>query len=333
MRYFITGGTGFIGSWLVARLLRREAETGVLVRCLVRPKSDRRWRSGLPVEICEGSLADPAALVRGVTGVDCVVHLAGAIRALKPAGFFSSNVAGTKNLLDAVNTANPRLKSLVLISSLAAAGPAPSPQQLTEDVPAAPNSSYGRSKLAAEELAGSYTARLPLTILRPAVVYGPRDQGLLNLFRTAARGFQFQISGVNNLLSIIHVDDLVSAILLAAGQPACAGKTFFVCNPEPVYLSDLAALIAQQAQRSLRKIPIPYRIAWAGAALAEALAQLSGTPTILNRDKLSEAVQPYWVASGRRFTQHTGFAAGINLAQGVAATLEWYQQEGWIPKG
>lgn len=78
MKYFLTGGTGFIGSWLAAKL----AESGAEVCCLVRPGSKLRWLEGLPIDLCEGTLFDEASLLKGLARADYVLHLAGAVKAL-----------------------------------------------------------------------------------------------------------------------------------------------------------------------------------------------------------------------------------------------------------
>jgi nucleoside-diphosphate-sugar epimerase len=331
MKYFVTGASGFIGSWVVRRLLDQAGMEGTTeVCCLVRPGSNRRWLRDPRLEIRMGSLEDSAALVRGVEDADCVIHAAGAIKALRADDYFRTNVAGTVNLLEAIATANPRLRRLVLISSQAAAGPAPSAEPLTETAPPAPVSDYGRSKLLAEQAVRRHYAGIPWTILRPAVVYGPRDTALLPLFRLAACGIAPSLLRGTRQFSAVWIDDLVSAILAAAEAPRCAGETFFVSAEEPVNTAEFCAGIARLAGRKPLPLPLPHGIIRIAAAATGLAARIGGRPQMLSRDKIRELSQLYWLASSTRLTECLEWAPQTDLDSGLRATLEWYRAEGWL---
>ena len=143
MKALITGGNGFIGSYLVERLLNH----GYQVKCLVRKTSNLRWIKDLPVEFVYGDITDIGSLLPIVVDVDYIYHLSGALRANKPGEFFRVNHEGTTNLLEASRQRNPALKRFIYVSTQAAAGPSGTGIPLTEaDLPR-PISTYGKTKM------------------------------------------------------------------------------------------------------------------------------------------------------------------------------------------
>ena len=223
LKALVTGATGFIGSHLVEALVQRGAQ----VRCLVRNKSQLGWIKDLPVEFVVGDCQDKQSLQQAVQDVDQVFHLAGATMAVKETTFFEVNGLGTKNLVQACIEHNTRLEKFIYLSSQAAAGPCPSGGKKKESDPCEPVSPYGKSKLLGEELALSHAHELPLLILRPCAVYGPRDKGFLTLFQCLAKNINPCLTGPEQHISLCYVEDLVRAILLAAETQTKSGEIFF----------------------------------------------------------------------------------------------------------
>src|SRR5229473_1597583 len=168
MKVLLTGGSGFLGSWVAEQL----AAEGHLVRALVRPASDRRALEKLPgVQFAPGAIEDRASLAPAVDGVDAIVHVAGIVKARRPADFFAVNTQGTRNLLDAA-LERGGLKRFVYVSSLAAMGPSADGQPVHEGAEPRPVTHYGRSKLEAERSVMAASDRLPVTVIRPPLIYG-----------------------------------------------------------------------------------------------------------------------------------------------------------------
>src|SRR3954470_2428325 len=143
MKILLTGGSGFLGSYVAEQF----TAAGHTVRALVRPRSDKRLLEKLPrVELAPGAVEDRASLGPAVAGVDAVVHVAGIVKARKPADFFEVNAQGTRNLVEAA-LAQGGLKRFVYVSSLAAVGPSPDGKPVHEDAEPRPVTQYGRSKL------------------------------------------------------------------------------------------------------------------------------------------------------------------------------------------
>ncbi|MGB9606740.1 MAG: NAD-dependent epimerase/dehydratase family protein, partial [Bryobacteraceae bacterium] len=215
----VTGATGFIGSHLAQRLVG----LGARVRCLVR----RTSRTGvLPagIELAQGELATGEGLAEAVRGAQLVFHLAGVTKAVSPADYERGNVLATRNLVGALESCEARL---VQVSSLAAVGPSSDGSPLPEDCEPRPVSLYGRSKLEAERavLCSGLAARA--VIVRPPVVFGPRDTDVYQLLRMAARGWLPVTGGPEARFSVIYVEDLVEGLLAAACHESAAGRTYF----------------------------------------------------------------------------------------------------------
>ncbi|NOX37348.1 MAG: NAD-dependent epimerase/dehydratase family protein [Calditrichaeota bacterium] len=328
MKVFVTGATGFVGSWVVAEFIRQYPEAQLV--CLVRPTSNLRWLQHQPVILFTGSLTDPESLLPALEGVDYVLHIAGVTKALHIADYYRGNVAATQNLLEAVYRAAPDVQKVVHISSQAAVGPSPSPEPIDESHPCHPITDYGKSKLESEKIARQWMDRLPITILRPPAVYGPRDTDVFQVFKNLKWGIELKIGGREQWVSIIHVFDLARGIVLAATHPASAGETYFVCNDDVYPWSHITRLLQQIIGKKAVTLSIPYPIAYGAAAIIEAVAYLRRKPTILNRQKMREVRQPYWGISNRKIKQQLGFRQSISLEEGLRQTFQWYLEQGWL---
>ncbi|NIV13398.1 MAG: NAD-dependent epimerase/dehydratase family protein, partial [Aliifodinibius sp.] len=204
MKYFITGATGFIGSW-VAQLVTKKGEE---VHCLVRRTSNLQWLQELPVHYHYGTLADPNSLKEAVENADYVLHIAGVTKALSIQDYYQGNVKATRNLLEVVREVNPKLKKFIHVSSQAAIGPSPTSTPIDENSPANPLTDYGRSKLETEQVVREFMDILPITILRPPAVYGQRDTDVFEVFKNIRYGLNLKVGNTDQLVSIIQVMDL-----------------------------------------------------------------------------------------------------------------------------
>src|SRR5512139_1412868 len=210
MRALVTGGTGFIGSHLAEFLIREGHE----VTCLVRDTTKPGYLEGLPVTMVRGDCTDRDSLTGAVRSADYIFHLAGLTKARREHEFYEVNVKGTENVVRAAQERNAGLKRFVHLSSLAAVGPSSTGRPLAEDCEHRPVSAYGRSKSEAEQVVYGKRNDMPVTILRPPAVYGPRDRDLLLFFKLVNTGFVPHWG--KSYYSFVYVEDLVRALVLSA---------------------------------------------------------------------------------------------------------------------
>ncbi len=326
MKALVTGGTGFIGSHLAEALLKRGDE----VRCLVRKRNDLKWLKGLPVEIVEGDCTDPPSLKKAVLGVEVVFHSAGVTKAMNEETYFEVNARGTENLLHACLEANPSLKKFIYLSSQAAAGPCLNEGLKRESDGCNPVSSYGRSKRAGEEFCLEHTHQLPIVILRPSAVYGPRDRDVYAFFKILSKGVKPAFTNPEQYLSLCYVDDLVQATLLASESPEAGGEIFFISDGEPYRLSQIGDIFEEAMGIHAYRLPVPEWVIRTVASFSEFISRFSKSPPLLNRGKVEEMIQKNWLCDISKAKSLLGFQPRFPLAEGVKITYEWYLKTGWL---
>ena len=313
MRVLITGATGFIGSHLVDTLLRR----GDQVTALVRTPAKARGLEQRGVRLVAGTLSDVLAVGDACRDQDVVYHLAGLVAARSEAEFLKVNRDGTALLADAA--ARRGAGRFVLVSSLAAAGPARPGVPLSGEPVPRPVTAYGRSKLAGEQAVRS--SGLDWTILRPPAVYGPRDREVLKVFQVARTGFAPVFGQGDQELSAVFGPDLAEAIVAAGTSSAAVGKTYYPAHPEIFTSGDMVRTIGRAMGRSVRIIPLPQALARGVLTVTETWARLFNRATILNTDKASEFFQPAWTCDPASLAADTGWKASHDFQTGAEATL------------
>ena len=325
MHVLVTGSTGFIGSHLVAALVAH----GWRVRCLVRATSRREPLAAYAVEYVVGSLQDRQSLPPAVRGVDMVFHLAGATRASVRADYDRINYAGTRHLLEACAAAATPLRKFLYISSIAAAGPSATGRPLTEDDPPCPVGPYGQSKLRAEQAVLAPQQTFPVMVLRPSAIYGPRDTDFFRLFQALKYGLLPCVGRQQLHVDLCFVGDLVRGLLAAAEATRGSGEVFFL-GGSPHTWQELGGEIARQMGTRARHLVLPRHLVLAVARLADAWARLRQRPSLLARDTVIERLQPFWVYDSAKAWHTFGYAPRVALAEGVAETLQWYREAGWL---
>lgn len=322
MRALVTGATGFVGSH-VTEALRRQGDE---VTALARSARKAELLAPLGVRVVPGDLHDAAALTRAVEGQDVIYHVAGVVAARNEADFLAANRDGTANLVAAAERAGrPRF---VLVSSMAAVGPSARGQPHRGNEPPRPVTAYGRSKLAAE---GVVTASsLPWTIVRPPMVYGPRDTEVYKVFRLARLRIAPVFGDGNQELSAVHGADLADALLAVARCAETAGRSYHACHPEVFTSASFVRTVAAVMGSSVALLRIPPSVGRVLLGITETAARLTGQTTILTTDKANEFFQPAWAASPAQLTGDTGWRAARDLRTGLAETYRWYRSAGWL---
>jgi len=326
LKALITGGTGFIGSHLAEALIRKD----VRVRCLLRKTSDLKWLKDLPLEFVHGDYNDKASLKKAVKGIDWVFHLAGVTKAIKEEAYFAVNGLGTENLVHACLENNPHLQKFVYISSQAAAGPNRNRLSKKESDSCEPVSFYGRSKRMGEESVLAHAHEVPVLILRPSTVYGPRDKDFFALFKCLSRRINPCPFGSDQHLSLCYVEDIIQGILLAVESHAKSGEIFFISDGNDYRMEEIGDVIAQAMGITAFRIRIPKKILFGIACFSEYLSKVIEKPLLLNMDKAEEMIQENWVCDIKNAKILLGFEPRVPLAEGARLTFEWYRKEGWL---
>lgn len=327
MKVLLTGANGFVGSHILDLLRARDIPVTVLLRAQANTSLIQRQLSR--VQVVTGGLTDSASVRQALQGATHVIHCAGLTKALRVQEFYEVNQNATRHLVTAINELNPPLERLVLISSLAAAGPANASQPIGEQDAPRPVSEYGKSKLGGEQ-AVRENCRVPFVILRPPGVYGPRDGEFLRLFKAVKSHLLPTIGGDRQALSLVYVKDLAAAAVHCLAHPAAANQTYFVAADEVVTAGQMAAEIARLLQAWTIPLPLPVAGLWPMAAWQELVSHLTGKANVLSFQKLAELRAPGWVCDASRIKRELGFDASVRLQQGVAETLKWYQTEKWL---
>ncbi len=322
MRALVTGATGFVGSHLAAALRQRGDAVTALARSAA--KAEALVRQG--IHVVPGDLHDTAGLARAAARQDVVFHVAGVVAARSEADFLRANRDGTENVLSAAREAG--VSRLVLISSLAAAGPAPRGAPLRGHEAPRPVTAYGRSKLAAEQIVKS--SGFNWSVVRPPVVYGPRDREILKVFRLARLGLAPVFGDGAQELSAVHAGDLAAALIAVATSPATIGGTYTACHPEVFTTAEFGKAIGATIGRSVATLRIPRIVAQAILAVTGTAAHLAREATILTTDKANEFFQPAWTGDPGPLTRDSGWRATYDLVSGLADTYQWYREAGWL---
>lgn len=327
MTALVTGATGFLGGALVAELLAGEQA----VRVLVRDQAKARRRFGETVEIVPGDIGDGCAVRRAVDGADIVYHLAGCLYRPEVAAdvYRRTHVNGVRTLLEACRE-DSRLRRLVHVSTTGVHG-------VTGDVPAgeeapfAPTNPYEATKLEGELLAlRAFRERgLPVSVARPGLVYGPGDLHLLGFFASIDRGLFHVIDGGRALLHPVYVDDVISALLRCAENPAAVGRTYNIAGRRPVSVHELATAAAHALGRELPRGSIPRWLAHLASDVFAVTPGLRGERSPLTASRV-EFLTRSRVYDIRRARTELGYVPRIELEDGMRLTVDWYRGHGYL---
>jgi nucleoside-diphosphate-sugar epimerase len=273
---------------------------------------------------------DRASLDAAVEGVDAVIHSAGLVKAREPAEFAAVNVEGTRNLLEALVATGSTMRRFVLVSSLTAAGPSFDGKPDSPDA-CRPVTHYGRSKARAEEVARSYADRASVVVVRPPMIYGPRDRETFAFFQSIKQRVLPFVGTGRSRMSVIYGADAAAACIRAAEADVPSGSTYFIDDGEIyVWLSMLEEIERAMGRRALVRTGLPMAVARIGAVFSELGGKLSGKAVMFTRDKLNELAAPHWVCNSAAAQRELGWEPKVKWPEGVRLALDWYREKGWL---
>jgi dihydroflavonol-4-reductase len=319
---FLTGGTGFVGSHVARAFLGH----GWRVRALVR-RPDRAGLLPRGVEMVQGDLREGATYADQLKGCQAVVHCAATTRAGGLAEFRRVNVEGTRAIASAAAAACPDAM-FVHVSSQAAAGPCRDGAPVRETDPPTPVSWYGRSKLESE-LALSRHHPGPWCVVRPSIVYGAGDAGLLPMFAVVARGVAPIPARRRRRVQLLAAEDLARVLFAAAQRPDLHGRCGFAAG-DTVTMADLVREVAGLRTPRARTIPLPDLAIRLLGVIGSARGALGRTARPFTRDKAREMLQADWLCDGEPLLRDLQVTASTRWRDGIRRTCRWYVEAGWL---
>jgi dihydroflavonol-4-reductase len=326
-RVLVTGATGFTG----ARLVERLCALGAQVVAVHRRDNIPDRLAGKAIEWLRGEIFDPDVVRAACREVQIVFHLAASYRQAGLADALHRRVhVESTELLAMEMLAQGTLHRFVHVSTVGVHGHVEG-LPADESAPFSPGDIYQQTKAEAELWIRAFAAvqGLPLTVMRPAAIYGPGDRRLLKLFRLAKLPLVPLIGPGRGFYHLIHVDDLVESLLLAAVDPRAVGEIFICGNAEPIRLKEVIREIAGHLGRQPRFIHLPEEPVFLAARLCEGVSKKLGLEPLLyprrvafftkersfNTDKLHS-----WLEFREQYSNRDG----------LLQTCDWYRQNGWL---
>ena len=322
----VTGASGFVGSHLVDFLLSKDHH----VKCLLRSTSSKKWLEGKPVEIINSGLFDKNSLREVLKDADYLFHVAGVVKAKTEEEYYNGNVETTKSLLDVVLEVNPKIKRVMILSSQTACGPSLNGKPCTEETLEHPITRYGKSKFQQEQLAKKYMDKLPITIIRPPAVYGPRDTEIYLVFKTYKYGLMTLIGFDEKLLNLVYVDDLINGTYLAAVSEKAIGQIYFIGTQEYYSWPQVGDAIAKAIGKKALNIRFPHWLVYTVAAFAQLFAMFGKKAATFNIEKARDFVQQHWTCDVSKAVNELGFKQQFSLDESIKSTIGWYREMKWL---
>lgn len=329
MKVLVTGGTGFVGRHLIRALI----EKGASVRMLVRKSSNTDEFRNCAVELVRGDVTNRDSLNGIAKATDIVFHLAamGHVSAVTEAAyktFFDINVRGTQNIVE--ECCRHKVKKFIHFSSTAAMGLINQPV-VDETVLCQPTTPYQRSKFESEKIIEYKFKELgfPGLVLRPCMIYGPGGTGeFLKFCRLIKKGFFPKIGRGKNLTPMVHVNDVVSASILAAGKGK-PGETYLIMSNRSFEMDEIRSLIAKHLGVHKPYIYVPFPVAAIGAYILETVAKLFNfTPVVMSKNIKSTVTDRTF--SIVKATKELGYIPETDLDRGIEETIDWYRKNGYL---
>ncbi|MEM0965038.1 MAG: NAD-dependent epimerase/dehydratase family protein [Verrucomicrobiota bacterium] len=322
----VTGATGFAGGVLTRRLVDSGARPRVLVR-----SGEKFAEKGLSgVDCIEGSITDQSAVNRAVEGVSAVYHLAAVYRegGLDHNVYREVHVEGTRNLCEAALSAG--VKRFVHCSTVGVHGHIEDPPA-DETYRYSPGDVYQKTKLEGEKVALRFQREhgLPVSVVRPAAIYGPDDERLLKMFRLANRDRIVLLGSGEIFYHMVHVEDLATGFLLAGRVPEAVGEAFIIGGDRFLSLNELLKSIAEILGKKGELLHFPAKpFQWAGSFCEGVFIPLGLNPPLYRRrvDFFTKS-RAFDISKAKRVL---GYEPLVTIEDGLAATASAYREAGWL---
>jgi len=327
-KVLVTGANGFIGGFIVEEALNE----GFEVYSSVRKNSDVQYLRNQNTKILEVNYSDVSALAKLIHefSFDYIIHNAGLTKSPDPEELIRINKGLLENIIEAVRSSETKIKKLIYVSSIAAYGPADdlTDGKIMDNSAPTPVTNYGKSKLEAENYL-KQQKDIPYIILRPTVVYGPREKDLLSVFQMINKRIYVQIGLTSQKLTFIYVKDLAKLMIKACTSDK-AQKGYFATDGN-VYTSEaFSGFIKEYMNKWALKVRVPVLLVQGLAYVTEKMAGLWDSYPIFNVDKVNELKAKNWNCDVSNLKNDLDFTAEYDLTKGIPETIQWYKKNKWL---
>lgn len=332
-RVLVVGAGGFAGGYFVEEGLRR----GYEVWAGVRETTSRKYLSDSRIKFLILDFDKPEGLADTLAGAlpdngkwDYIIYNLGATKVLSYADFNRINYEYLREFTSALKDSGKVPDKFLYMSSLSALGPLDEKgyTPYTEDMIPRPNTRYGASKLKAEmwlQMEG-----MPYIIFRATGIYGPRDHDYFLMFKSIAKGFDFGVGFRRQLLSFIYVEDLAAAAYEAL-EKSPVGETYNIAEGRNYSQKEFRDITSRLlGKKVVLPVRLPLWIVKGVSAVAEKIGVARAKPSTLNTDKFNIMKQRNWAADASKAQKMFGFKASVGLEEGIARSLAWYKDNGWL---
>lgn len=324
-RVLVTGGTGFLGSHLVDRLV----ETNYNVRVLARPSSSLEniehhiRRDG--IDVVRGDLTEPDSLRQACQDMDMIFHAAAAVDFSLPKKIFEEvNVQALKSLVRIASRSGVR--RFVHVSSIGFYGW--DKQSIDENMEQHPSNVYEATKLAGEKIVMNAYRNfgLPVSIIEPSFVYGPRARiGVAELFWWVQKKWLPLIDGGKHRLNMVYVSDVVDALILASEKEESIGERFVIGHEESPTYREIMEIVAEVLEVTPPRWSVPYAVAKPVATAIQKCKDILGSRSFHFADYLDYTVQDGVLDIGKA-KRILEYCPKVDLVEGMRKTVVWYQE-------
>ena len=326
-RVLITGASGFLGYHIILAALGKKLE----VYAAVRQSSNVDHLKTLPVKYVfpDYKNVDSLAKLMQENDIHYVIHAAGVTKAVKQKEYDDINAGNSIALAKAaeMNAGKDSIKKMVFISSLAAIGPAQREDDIiTEQTNPQPVTGYGRSKLLAERALSKIN--VPLIVLRPTAVYGPRDKDIFIMIKTLSQGFDPYMGRIPQRLSFVHAGDVADVAVASLFSDATG--IFNITDGNSYTRYQFADIVKKILNRKALRFHIPMPLIKVLAYFLETTNGWINKPSVINREKLHELAAINWYCDISKAKEQLNFRPKFSLTEGLKDSVDWYRENKFL---
>lgn len=317
-KYFVTGGTGFVGHHLIQKLSLQKNE----IFCLYRHKKAHLMNTPA-IRWIKGDLLDSSTYKDALKETDYVIHLAGLLSARRKEDYLRANVDGTASLLEACREVGATLNRFIHMSSIAVVGPNSNGNLLKETDFCSPKSEYGKSKYQAEQVALSYSKILPVVIIRPTFIYGQGDLRGLKFLQSLNNPASWLWMSQIKTICLCHVTDVIKSCCLCIQKDIKSGEIFIISDPEVSTWETVWKTLEEVLNDFLKQ-----------DAFLNNSSILSFTEIESKLKSRAPAVRQsqFWACDTTKAQRVLGFHPEMPFKKGVYDTISWYLSQGLLSK-